>query len=259
MNAIITGAGRQSGIGACIAYFLAEQGINVYLTSFDIYDADVGIIRDAHAQISEYGSILRQCQRFGVKAFFRSFDLTSQKNVEVLFDDANSKLGNISILVNNLCTHTFDTFGEIGEVLLESSLAVNTKAVFFLCQEFYRRFQGNYGSIVNMSSTQMLEPLTSEISYAISKAAIPVMVSTLAPIMAEKGITINAVNPGATNVGDEEDKNIDKYRKQNMFGRLGLPSDAANLVSFLVSEKGKWITGQTINSEGGFFRGIIDF
>lgn len=100
--------------------------------------------------------------------------------------------------------------------------------------------------------------MCNEISYAISKATVPVIVSTLAPIMATKGITINAINPGATEIGDLSDRNINLYQQGNYFKRLGTPKDAANLVCFLISNEGQWITGQTINSEGGIFRGITN-
>ena len=156
-----------------------------------------------------------------------------------------------------MCFHRIDSITEASESHVEGNLGVNAKAVFLLCQEFYKRFSGINGRIVNFSSTQNLEPLPTEIAYAISKATVPVIVFTLATIMATKGITINAVNSGATEIGDAFDRNISLYQEFNKLGRLGSPEDAANIVCFLVSEEGKWITGQIINSEGGLFRGIM--
>ena len=261
MNAIVTGAGRPLGIGAQISYALCEMGYNVFLTSFAHYDSSYGIIQcESSLEVPEYEAIIRQCRSYGVKAYFKSFDLTHSENVIDLFDSANECLGDIHVIVNNLCVHHFDILGSITEKDISESLNVNAKAMFLLCQEFYKRFNSsNGGRIVNLSSTQSLEPLVSEISYAISKASVPVITSTLAPIMAKKGITINAVNPGATNTGDVSDETIVEYKSANLFGRLGEPSDVANLVTFLISDKGKWITGQTINSEGGLFRGIAHF
>ena len=183
--------------------------------------------------------------------------MSSQRSVISLFDDANKVLGDIDVLVTCHCCHAFDSFGSIKEEDFDCNLSVNTKATFMLCQEFYNRFNNQSGRIVNISSTQALEPLTSEVSYAITKSTIPVLVSTLAPIMAKKNITINSVNPGPTDVGDDshnEFNDINIYKEKNLFGRAGKPEDVANLVSFLISEKGSWITGQTINSEGGLFR-----
>lgn len=254
MNAIITGAGRSLGIGAKIACVLAEMGTNVYLTSFDTYDVSIG-----QFSATEYLQTVGKCREYGVKVYYSNYDLTSQNNISALFDDANNKLGPINILINNLCYHVIDSFGKIDEESLSLALNVNIKATLLLCQEFYRRHNGNSGRIINLASTQNLEPLTHEIVYAVSKASIPVITSTLAPIMATKGITINGVNPGATDTGGLKNNLFDNYRKCNGFGRMGTTSDVANLVRFLVSDDGKWITGQTINSEGALFRGICEF
>jgi len=250
-NAIITGAGRNKGIGAEVCRTLAMHGINVFFTTFDEYDTLIGGF-----SCSDYKKTLEECQSYGVNAFFQCFDLTNTNNIETLFLSAQEKLGNIDILVNCACYHELDSIESINSKVLDINFNINAKAILLLCREFFLRFSGTYGRIVNLSSTQNLEALTSEISYAISKASIPVIVSTLAPIMATKGITINGVNPGATKIDSKRDKNIDVYLKNNLFGRLGFPKDAANIIFFLVSEEGEWITGQTINSEGGLFRGI---
>lgn len=250
-NALVTGAGRNTGIGAEVCRVFAQKGINVYFTSCEEYDISIGCISSY-----EYNKTLEECRNYGVKAYFQQFDLTSYKNIKELFIDANKKLGNIDILVNCACYHTFDNIDSISESLIDLNFNVNAKSILLLCKEFYLNYKGNDGRIINLSSTQNLESLTSEISYAVSKASIPIITTTLSPIVASKGITINAVNPGATNIGDKNDYNIDLYRKNNLFGRLGTPKDAANTVYFLVSEEGKWITGQTINSEGALIRGI---
>jgi 3-oxoacyl-[acyl-carrier protein] reductase len=250
-TAIVTGAGRNQGIGAEICRMLSRKGIDVFFTSCEGYDSDF-----LNVLGSDYTKTLAECRSFGSKVFFETFDLTSQSNIAYLFNKAEIALGHIEILVNCICCHQFDDIDDITPELLDINFQVNAKSIFLLCREFYRRFTGTSGRIVNLSSTQNLEPLTTEISYALSKATIPVLVSTLAPIMATKGITINAVNPGATEIGDKTDKNMDQYQKSNLFDRPGSPTDAANIVSFLVSKEGEWITGQTLNSEGGVFRTI---
>lgn len=250
-NAIVTGAGRNKGIGAEICRMLAKNGINVYFTSFDTYDTCVGGISNY-----DYCKTLEECRALGVKVDFVSSDLTNSDSVKKLFEDANEKFGDIDILVNCVCYHVFDDLKSLSEDLLDLNFNVNSKSILLLCKEFYLRYCGNEGRIINLSSTQNLESLTTEISYAISKSTIPVITTTLAPIMATKGITINSVNPGATDVGDVNDQNIHLYRKNNLFGRLGTPRDAANLIQFLISNEAKWITGQNLNSEGALFRGI---
>lgn len=251
-NAIITGAGRNKGIGAEICRMLTKKGINVYFTSDSTYD-------EKYADIisSEYIQTMDDCKKNDVKVFFATYDLTNEDNIKKLFIDATNKLGNIDILINCACFHMFDSLEKISEELLEMNFNVNSKLPLLLCKEFYLKYRGNSGRIINFTSTQDLESLTTEISYAVSKATVSTITSTLAPIMAQKGITINSINPGATDIGDKHDYTIHLYKNSNLFGRLGSPTDAANLVCFLISDEGKWITGQTINSEGALFRNII--
>lgn len=251
MNAIITGAGRNTGIGAQICRSFAEKGINLYFTTYDKYDTEICGISP-----KDYEKTYAACKKSGVDVFFGIYDLTTSMGVKALFDDAISKLGNIDILVNCLCYHITDSFGQIEAEALSSNFDVNAKSVFLLSQEFYLRFTGSEGSIVNLSSTQNIEPLPNEISYALSKASIPVLVNTLAQEMARKNVNINAVNPGPTDVGDKKDNNLKYYKMINSFGRISSPQDTANIVLFLVSREGHWITGQTINSEGGLYRGM---
>lgn len=252
INAIVTGAGRNKGIGAEICRRFSNEGINVYFTSYNEYDRKIGGILP-----HEYQLTLEQCNSKGVKAFFSSFDLTNSNNVKDLFDKAISNLGSINILVNCACYHIFDEFESISDELLEVCFNTNSKIPFLLSQEFYLRHSSSWGSIVNLSSTQNNEALVNEISYALSKASVPNITTTLAPLMAKKRITINSVNPGATDIGDEKDKNISLYLKNNIFGRLGTPKDVANIVYFLVSNEGQWITGQNIDSEGAVFRTLM--
>lgn len=248
MNALITGIGRPTGIGAAIAYAFSKIGINVFLTSSIKYDVIYQLADSNNTAIDNINNLINGCSANGVKAGFRDSDLQNTENISAIFDAANSFLGNIDFLITCHCMYDSDHFGAIDSYALKANFSVNAEATFLLCQEYYKRFRGDRGSIVLFSSTQALERLTGSISYAISKASVPIIVSTLAPLMAQKGITINAVNPGPTDIHD--DAYLEPFIKNNACGRVGLPDDAANLVCFLVSENGRWITGQTINSEG---------
>lgn len=248
MNAIVTGVGRSTGIGAAISIAFAKLGINVFLTSCREEDAENGILESLKKNNMDYGDIAKKCEKLGVNAAFMDYNLRDARNITSLFDAANAALGNIDILITCHCMHKGDSLGEIDPADVKESFEVNAESTFLLCQEFYRRFNGDFGSIVLLSSTQCLERLACEISYAISKASVPIIVSTLAPLMAQKGVTINAVNPGPTDTQDGA--SLKPFIDNNAFGRVGLPNDAANLVCFLVSENGHWITGQIINSEG---------
>ena len=103
-----------------------------------------------------------------------------------------------------------------------------------------------------MTSGQHLAPMGTEVAYAVSKGALQQATLTLADELAEHGITVNTVNPGPTDTGwglADHDPGA-----KMPFGRWGRPEDAAKLVAWLCSDDASWITGQTINSEGGFRR-----
>lgn len=254
MNVIVTGAGRNKGIGAEICRVLSKSGNNIYYTSYDQYDIEVGGINT-----TDYILTKQECSNNGQSVYFGIFDLSHEKGVKALFDDAIMKIGQIDALVNCLCYHKYDVFGKIVETELDNTYKVNVKAILLLCQEFYLRFNGKKGSIVNLSSMQHLQPLYSEISYATTKASVPIISSTLSLIMAKKNININSVNPGSTNIGDANEIDFQLLcKKANSFGRTGTPGDVANIVKFLLSEEGQWITGQTIDSEGAIYRSITE-
>jgi 3-oxoacyl-[acyl-carrier protein] reductase len=108
------------------------------------------------------------------------------------------------------------------------------------------------GRVVLMTSGQHLAPMAREVAYAVSKGALQQATATLADELAERRITVNAVNPGPTDTGWGL---ADRAPAQTMpFGRWGEPDDAARLIAWLCSDDARWITGQTINSEGGFRR-----
>jgi 3-oxoacyl-[acyl-carrier protein] reductase len=108
------------------------------------------------------------------------------------------------------------------------------------------------GRVVLMTSGQHLAPMAGEVAYAVSKGALQQATLTLADELADRGITVNAVNPGPTDTGwglAERDP-----ARTMPLGRWGQPDDAARLVAWICSDDAGWITGQTINSEGGFRR-----
>ena len=96
--------------------------------------------------------------------------------------------------------------------------------------------------------------MADEIPYAVSKGAIHQMTRSLADHLADRRITVNAINPGPTDTGWATPDLAEAVARSMPFGRWGSPEDAANLVAFLVSDDGAWITGQVIDSEGGFRR-----
>jgi 3-oxoacyl-[acyl-carrier protein] reductase len=121
-----------------------------------------------------------------------------------------------------------------------------------MCQEFVRHWRGERGGrIISITSGQGAGPMPGELAYVVTKAAIDAMTLTLATELAGRGITVNAVDPGATDTGWMQEATRAAIAARTYLGRVGLPADAANLVCFLASEQGEWITGQVIRSRGG--------
>ena len=118
-----------------------------------------------------------------------------------------------------------------------------------------KRPEGPGGRIILSSSGQHLEPMPNEIGYAAAKGSLVQAVPSLAQELIERGITVNAVNPGPNDTGWIPDELRPEIEKRSPLGRLGNPEDTADLVGFLCSERGGWITGQVLNSEGGYRRG----
>jgi 3-oxoacyl-[acyl-carrier protein] reductase len=108
--------------------------------------------------------------------------------------------------------------------------------------------------VVLFTSGQQLGPMNNELAYATSKAALAGITLTLADTLADKGITVNTVNPGPTDTGYASPQIVERVARLFPAGRWGTPEDAARLVAWLCTDDAAWITGQVINSEGGFRR-----
>jgi len=137
---------------------------------------------------------------------------------------------------------------------LDAFLHENVRASLLLVKEFAAQFGGDTGRVVLVTSGAHLAPMAREVAYAVSKGALAVATKTLAEELADRGITVNCVNPGPTDTGWGLAEVEPAGRMP--FGRWGEPDDAARLVAWLCSDEGRWITGQVLDSEGGFRRGL---
>jgi 3-oxoacyl-[acyl-carrier protein] reductase len=93
-----------------------------------------------------------------------------------------------------------------------------------------------------------------EVAYAASKGALASITRTLADHLADAGITLNAVNPGPVDTGYADAERVEAVSNRFPQGRWGTPDDPARLIAWLVTDEASWITGQVINTEGGFRR-----
>jgi 3-oxoacyl-[acyl-carrier protein] reductase len=251
-SALITGVSRQAGIGAAIARALAQDGANVFITYYRPYDRAVGL----PANPDEPERILDDLRAWNVRAEGVEVDLSDPQAPKELFDCAEARCGEISILVNNAACSLRDSIEQLSPEHIDKHYAVNVRAMALLCAEFVRRFRairnpGVYGRIVNLSSGQGLAPMAGELAYAATKGAVDAFTRSLSAAVANLGITVNAVDPGATDTGWISAELKARWQAQSPMGRIGTPEDAARIVRFLVSPEAEWITGQVIHSRGG--------
>jgi 3-oxoacyl-[acyl-carrier protein] reductase len=253
--AIVTGASRRIGIGAAVARTLAVAGADVFLTYFLPYDAD----QPWGSKPYEIEEQLAALRALGVRAYAMEANLLQPETPRRIFEAVEGLLGTAAILVNNATVSENGSIDQLDAAQLDRHYAVNVRATTLLCKEFVRRWSGNGshspyrpgGRIINMSSGQGVTPMPNELAYAATKGAIEALTMSLAGGVADRGITVNAIDPGATDTGWIGEELKAQWTAQAPFGRIGLPQDAANLICFLASEQGGWITGQVLHSRGG--------
>lgn len=246
--AIVTGASRRRGIGEAICRALAEQGADVLFTHWRAYDR----VQPHGADEDGPGALETELRGLGVRAHAFEVDHSLPETPARVLETTEELLGPATILVNNAAYSTHDGYERLDAATLDAHYAVNVRGMALLSVEFARRYPGGPGGrIINLSSGQGLGPMPGELAYVASKGAVEAFTTTLAAEVACKGITVNAIDPGATDTGWMSEELKAELLHNAGFGRLGQPEDAAQLVVFLASDAGEWITGQTIHSRGG--------
>jgi 3-oxoacyl-[acyl-carrier protein] reductase len=179
-------------------------------------------------------------------------DLSNPAAPAQLFDAVENALGTPHILVNNAAAGRLGGIDTLNAEMLDEHYAVNVRGMALLCAEFVRRFKaGHGGRIINFSSGQSLGPMPDTLAYAASKGAVEAFTLSLSRDVMPRGITVNAIDPGATDTGWMTEPQKTAWIANAPGGRLGFPDDAARLAAFLASDEAQWITGQIIHSRGG--------
>ncbi len=249
--ALVTGASRRGGIGFAIAKRLAAGGASLLLHAFSSYDEGQRWHEPGGAE-----ACATDLASAGADVELMEADLADPASPAALVARAHERFGGLDLLVAN---HTHWGGGGILDLALDSldrHYAVIVRGSLLLVKEMaQRRPEGPGGRVVLFSSGQHLGPMTGEIGYVTSKGALVQAVPSLSAELIARGITVNAVNPGPNDTGWVSDELRPELLARSPLGRIGTPEDTADLVSFLCSEQGGWVTGQVLNSEGGFQRG----
>ena len=136
---------------------------------------------------------------------------------------------------------------------IDHHLLINVRATLLLVQAFASQHDGRDGGrIVFLISGQERYPMERELAYSASKAAVNNLSKSMSSLLASRSITVNAVNPGPTDTGWASEDLVQGELPMWPLGRWGNPDDAARLIAWLCIDEAKWITGQTINSDGGW-------
>lgn len=168
-------------------------------------------------------------------------------------DAAVTALGGLDVLVANHAASADQALGELTAETIDRTLAVNVRATLLLVQAFAAARDGRAGGrVILLTSGQGRGPMPRELPYVASKGAISALVRSLADELAPRAITVNAVNPGPTDTGWASEQIRERVLAAMPMGRWGEPEDAARLIAWLASEDAGWVTGQVIDSDGGF-------
>lgn len=238
-TALITGASR--GIGKGIAVEFAKQGANVAFT----FNASVEAARTLEKELQSFGVKAKGYQSNAAK-----FDAAQELVAEVLKD-----FGSLEILINNAGITKDNLLMRISEEDFDEVIEVNLKSVFNLTKAVIRpMMKQRQGSIINMSSVVGVKGNAGQTNYAASKAGILGFTKSVALELGSRNIRCNAIAPGfiETEMTAKLDpKTVDQWRQAIPLKRGGSPEDVANACIFLASDLSSYITGQTLNVDGG--------
>lgn len=241
--ALITGA--SSGIGEATARLFAEKGARVLLVA---------------RRKEKLEALAAEIQEAGGQADVMAADLSDLQEVERLMQEVTTQVTQLDVLVN--------AAGIIGTGTIESTtldawdhmMNINLRSPFYLTQLAVPLLEVCQGSIVNVSSVTGVRAFPGVLGYCVSKAAMDQMTRCVALELADKGIRVNAINPGVvvTNLHKEGGMNDEKYaaflehsKTTHPLGRVGEADEVAQLIFFLASPASGWITGVTMPIDGG--------
>lgn len=240
-TAIITGASK--GIGAVIAKRLNELNYNLVLNYRSSTDAMEELINNFTNK--ETKNVIVKC------------DISNYEDAKRLIDEAYSNFGTVDVLINNAGITKDNILPLMTEDEFDQVIDTNLKGTFNCCKHIARRMiKQKQGRIINISSVVGLAGNAGQVNYSASKAGVIGMTKSMARELGKRNILVNAVAPGfiKTEMTDKIPEDLKAEMMKNIpLQRLGEPSDIADCVEFLISNKASYITGQVLSVNGGYY------
>lgn len=238
--ALITGS--DSGIGRAVALLYAQEGASV-------------VINGLPADAEDAAHTVETIRRLGGKAIAVNGDLSDPAFCKSLVQKTVSEFGSLDILVNNAAyQRSYEKFEEIPLDEIETTFKTNVFPVFYLTQAAATHLRPG-ACVINTSSIQALSPTPNLLFYAATKSAISSMTKSLAGLLADKGIRVNAVAPGPVwtpLIPSTLDPDfVKQFGSHTAFKRPAQPVEQATLFVFLASDDASYVTGEVFGATGG--------
>ena len=265
-TALVTGAGKRSGIGFAIARKLASLGTQVILADLGNSPQEQSEVRTGtQEEMEELAQELKE--EFQVRTLAVPVDVTDGDSIRTMVEAVKGRFNKVEILCNNAGASfgVPNTVQYYEERAWMKTIDVNLHGVFRVSRAVLPLMTGCQGSIINTASRAGKVPPLFNGAYAVAKAGVIMLTKVMARELAGAGIRVNAVCPGQ--IGTDLEKwrfelearffgSTVEEREQEMcktipLGRIGSTEEVANLVAFLASEASSYMTGQAINVTGG--------
>jgi 3-oxoacyl-[acyl-carrier protein] reductase len=240
--AVVTGASK--GIGAGIARELAAAGAAV-------------VVNYAAAR-DDAERVVASIKQKGGKAIAVQGDVSKEADVKRLFAETRQAFGPVDVLVNNAGVYGFQPIEEVSEAEYRREFDINVLGPLLATREAVAHFNGNGGSVINVSSVVSTKAFATAAIYSGTKGALDAITRAFAAELGPRKIRVNTIAPGVIEtegthtigvIGSELEK---KAAAQTPLGRIGQPDDVGKIAVFLASDQSGWVTGERIVAAGGY-------